>query len=227
MLSFKYLNYLKFYIGDQDIRCHIDAVHAKPPRSDLYTEEIVFNTIKETRCSGIISMVSRVDADLNRNRNIKNIEAVDEYREVLKKFLSNKKIIGKNGFINEPYLHLTVHGMTDRPGFDVEIGTFKGASCSRGFRTWFINSFKKYLDSYIPGVNMKHDYLLWGYPSLVQHRLGDPFSNYPGYGNNFNTVQLEFSKRLREERRNEIIKILRDIIFEFNESRYNNTFISC
>ncbi len=54
MLRFKYLNYLKFYIGDQSLRCHIDAVHAKPPRADLYTEEIVLNIIKETGCSAIM-----------------------------------------------------------------------------------------------------------------------------------------------------------------------------
>lgn len=219
MLSFKYLNYLKFYIGDQDLRCHLDAVHAKPPKSDLYTEEIVFNTIRETRCSGIIATVSRVIADLNRNRNINNTEAVDEYRRVLRKILKNKKIIGKTGRLTVPYLHLTVHGMANRPGFDVEIGTFKGASCSQDFRTWFINNFQKHLQSYIPGVNMKYDYRLWGYPSLAQHRLGDSFSNYPGYGNNFNTVQLEFSKRLREEKRREIIKILRNIILDFHDSR--------
>ncbi len=219
MTSYKYLNYLKYSLGSGKMKSHLDAVHAKPPQSDLYTEEIVKKTIQKIGCSGIIALISRVEADLNRTPNSKNRKAVEEYRLVLNKFLKNQEILDKNGRIVSPYLHLSIHGMADRPGFDVEIGTYKGASCSEMLRKWFVPRFTHYLKEKIPGVRIKEDFYFYGYPSLVHHRLGDPSSRYPGYGELFNTIQLEFSKSLREKKRDEIIKTISDIILEFNDRK--------
>lgn len=216
MIGYKYLDYLKFFEGSKNLKSHLDALHAKPPRSDLYTEEIVKKTIQKTGCSGIIALISRVEADLNRTPNQKNRKAVEEYRYILKDILQNQGILDDKGRIISPYLHLSIHGMSDRPGFDVEIGTYKGVSCSEKLRQWFVSRFNQCLKEQIPGVKIKEDFYFYGYPSLVHHRLGDPSSRYPGYGEMFNTIQLEFSKSLREKKREEIIKTVSDIILEFN-----------
>ena len=216
MTSYKYLDYLKYVEGNWNLKSHLDAVHAKPPKSDLYTEEIVKKTIQQTGCGGIIALISRVEADLNRTPNQKNRKAVEEYRLILKNLLQKKGILDEKGRIISPYLHLSIHGMSDRPGFDVEIGTYKGASCSENLRQWFVPRFSNHLKEQIPGVRIKKDFYFYGYPSLVHHRLGDPSSRYAGYGELFNTIQLEFSKSLREKKRAEIIKTVSDIILEFN-----------
>ena len=220
MVSFKYLDYLKYKLGDRKLRCHIDAVHAKPPKSDLYTEDIVVGVMEKAGCSGIVALVSRTEADLNRSPDNKNKKAINEYRYILRKNLEGMDILDEKGFVIEPYLHLSIHGMADRPDFEVEIGTFKGISCSKDFRYWFLDTFKKHVDKYIPNIKIQCDYLLYGYPSLTYYRLGDPESNYMGYGELYNTVQLEFSTRLREDKKQEIINLLRDIILDFK--KYNN-----
>lgn len=220
MISFKYLDYLKYKLGDRQLNCHVDAIHAKPPKSDLYTEEIVLEVMEKTGCSGIVALVSRIEADLNRSPDSKNKKAIDEYRFILKKNLEDLDILDEKGFATEPYLHLSIHGMADRPDFEVEIGTFKGASCSKDFRHWFIDNFKKHIKKYIPNITIQYDYLLYGYPSLTYYRLGDSENNYSGHGELYNTVQLEFSTSLRENNKQEIINLLRDIILGFKQ--YNN-----
>lgn len=77
MITFKDKNYIKYYIGENTIHSHIDAVHASPPSSDMYTGEIVKGVVERINCSGIIGTVSRTIADLNRPRSAKNKEAID------------------------------------------------------------------------------------------------------------------------------------------------------
>ncbi len=48
------------------------------------------------------------------------------------------------------------------------------------------------------------------------HRNGDPSSSYRGYGENFNTFQVEINRNLRENHRERVIKAFAGIITEFN-----------
>jgi len=80
MIDFIEKKYIKFHLGNEEVYSHIDAVHAYPPQSDKFTGEIAEGIVNEINCSAIIATVSRKKADINRPRNEKNCEAIDEYR---------------------------------------------------------------------------------------------------------------------------------------------------
>jgi len=211
MKNFVTRKFVKFYLGRKNIYSHIDAVHACPPRHDKFTGEIVEGIVKEINCSAIIAVVSRTKADINRPRNDKNCEAIDEYRDSIRQILKHLDILDKDGKLSHPYLHLAIHGMKDEYNKDIEIGTRYGDACSENVKNWVVEEIKK---SFITvGIDRKFS----GNKSKSVHRLGDlkEIHNYPGYGINFNTVQLELSLNSRKNHRNKIINILSELILNF------------
>lgn len=205
--------FVKFYLGSKNIYAHVDAVHAYPPQSDKYTREIVEGIVNETNCSAIIATVSRKKADINRPRNEKNSEAIDEYRDAIRQILEHLNILDENDKLSRSYLHLAIHGMKDKYNKDIEIGTRNGITCSENVKDWVLEELKKSVTSV--GI----DKIFRGDVSKSVHRLGDLISNqnYSGYGDNFNTIQLEFSLNLRQNHRREAIKILSNLILKFYE----------
>lgn len=205
--------FIKYYLGSRKIRSHIDAVHACPPKSDELTGEIVEGVINEVDCSGIIAIASRTKADLNRPRNDNNKEAIDEYRQTIKHILEHINNLNKDGKSLKPFLHLAIHGMSDRRKEDIEIGTLFGKTCSLDVKHWFINEIENHIKK------IKIDKRFPGDPSKSAHRCGDQTSdlNYLGYGANFNTFQIEINRMLRKSHQKELINIFSDIIIRFNE----------
>ena len=199
-------------MGREKIRSHIDAVHACPPHGDEFTGDIVEGVVNKINCSGIIAIVSRTIADLNKPRNSNNKEAIDEYRQTIREILQHINILDKNGRLIRPYLHLAIHGMRDRDK-EIEIGTLQGKTCSPEVKNWFVNEIKKRFNK------VQIDGRFPGDPSKSVHRCGDQTSDlsYSGYGNNFNTFQIEISRTLRENHQKELINIFSDIIIHFNE----------
>jgi len=211
MKDFIEKKYIKFCLGNKDIYSHIDALHACPPQEDRFTGNIVERIINEINCSAIIAAVSRKIVDINRPRNEKNSEAIDEYRDAIRQILEHLSILNENGKLSRPYLHLAIHGMKDDYNKDIEIGTRYGTTCSQRVKDWILAELKKSLASV--GI----DNIFPGDISKSVHRLGDLSSNqhYSGYGENFNTIQLEFSLNLRQNYRKEIIKMLSELILKF------------
>lgn len=211
MYNFITKKLIKFYLGSKNIYAHVDAVHACPTQSDKFTGEIVEGIVKEINCSAIIATVSRTEADINRPRNEKNREAIDEYRDAIKQILEHLYILDKDGKLSRPYLHLAIHGMKDDHNKDIEIGTRCGATCSENVKNWVLEEIKESFISVGIDKNFR------GNISKSVHRLGDLSSNqsYSGYGEKFNTIQLEFSLNLRKNRRKEIVKSLSDLIVKF------------
>ena len=122
-------------------------------------------------------------------------------------------IIDTNGTLSKPYLHLAIHGMKDEYNNDIEIGTRCGVTCAENVREWLVEGLKESINSVAIDKNFIGD------PSKSVHRLGDlkEAHNYPGYGVNFNTIQLEINLNLRRNHRGEIIKILSELILNFCE----------
>jgi len=211
MTDFIRKKYVKFQLGNEEIYSHIDAVHTYPPQSDKYTGEIVEDIVNEINCSAIIATVSRKYKDINRPRNEKNCEAIDEYRDTIRQILEHLNILEENDKISRPYLHIAIHGMKDKYNEDIEIGTRNGVTCSENVKEWVIEELKK------SGTTVGIDKTFTGDISKSVHRLGDLSSNqnYLGYGENFNTIHLEFSLNLRQNHRKEIIKSLSDLILKF------------
>ena len=213
MVNFTEKKFIKFYLGSKKIRSYIDALHACPPKADEFTGDIVKGVVNKINCSGIIAIVSRTIVDLNRPRNINNKEAIDEYRQTIREILEHIGNLDGNGKLSRPYLHLAIHGMRDKGNVDFEIGTLHGKTCSPEVTKWLVNEIRKH------GKRAKTDGRFPGDSSKPVHRCGDQTSdlNYLGYGNNFNTFQLEISRTLRENHQKELINIFSDIIIHFNE----------
>jgi len=140
--------------------------------------------------------------DLNRMINSSNKDAVQEYRTVIKKILTNGAILdAHDGQITAPYLHLGVHGMTDGHygPYAVEIGTRHGSSCSPEVRDWFYNEVCALAEEILPGdTKIILDTHFYGDEAMCSHRLGDGHG-YAGFGTNNNTFQIEISRTLREK----------------------------
>lgn len=212
MVNFVNKKFLKVCLGNKKINSHIDAVHACAPNADKFTGEIVAGIVKKIKCSGIVATVSRTVMDLNRPKNIKNYEAVDEYRQTIKEILQHNNILNENEKLLKPYLHLAVHGMSDDWSEDIEIGTLHGNSCSAEIKEWLIKKIKK------QKLKFCIDKRFCGDISLAAHRSGD--NNYSGYGNNFNSFHIEICKILRQRYQRKLINMFCDIIISFNKEFY-------
>lgn len=210
-MSFIEKKFIKFYLGNKKIHSHLDAVHAYPPKADEFTDIIVKGVLDNINCSGIISTVSRTVADLNRTRNTNNEDAINEYRQTIEEILEHLNILNKNGKLSKPYLHLSIHGMKDRDS-EIEIGTLNNKTCSPEVKKWLVSKIKEYkkkvqIDEIFPGDSSK-----------LVHRCGEQRSNsnYLGYGNSFNTFQIEINRTLRKNQQKGLIKMLSDIVICFN-----------
>lgn len=213
MADFVKQKYVKYHLGDRKIRAHIDALHAQPPKSDRHTGQIVEGVVDRINCSGIIAIVSRTIADLNRQRDTRNAEAIDEYRQTIHKILTHIGNFEEDGRLLSPYLHLSIHGMKNKWGEDIDIGTRHGATCSADVKQWFIDQINLQIE------RVQVDGIFPGNDSKSVHRLGDQSSNdaYRGHGLDFNTFQVEISANLRENNRAELVEILSNTIILFQK----------
>ena len=103
--------------------------------------------------------------------------------------------------------------MKDDYNKDIEIGTRYGTTCSEKVKDWVFSELKKSV------VSIGIDKIFPGDISKSVHRIGDLSSdrNYSGYGENFNTIQLELSLNLRQNHRRDVIKVLSDLILKFSD----------
>ncbi|HML89361.1 MAG TPA: hypothetical protein PKA28_13050 [Methylomusa anaerophila] len=212
-------SFVKYYFGNGNNCCHVDAVHAASPQADRFTGQIVAGIMANTCCAGIISTVSRTVADLNRPPGPANQAAVAEYRAVIRDILKNLNILtGTGDKLLAPYLHLGLHGMKDLHygPLSMEVGTIHGHTCSLKIRKWFGETLKEKTKEIFPEVKIVFDQHWVGNPSLAAHRWGDS-RRYPGYGRNYNAFQIEISRTLREKHQQEIISIFSSIVEQFKE----------
>jgi N-formylglutamate amidohydrolase len=204
-------NYIEFHIGNITQRSHIDAVHAQNPKSDQYTGDIVLRVIKKINASGIIATISRTEMDINRPINSQNRPAIEEYRSAIKQIIISKNILDKESKLTKNYLHLAIHGMKDDRQSEFEIGTRYGDSCSKEVIDWFLKEIKKFTAA----VNLNN--LFPGDQSKAFHRKGDLSSGYNGYGEKFNTVQIEINRTLRKEKQTDLIKLFSNVMIDFDK----------
>lgn len=210
-VDFEEGNYVKYHIGSSDIYVYIDAVHTQPPKSDLYTDKIVYGVIKKTNCSGLVSKISRETADLNRPICKNNKKAILEYREAIYNILNNLNILDKNNNLITPFLHIAIHGMKNYENKDIEIGTLNNTLCNYEISKWFINQIENNFR-----CKIALDDVFSGDPSLLYHINGDPnYKKYKGYNNNYNVLQVELSRNLREKYIEELIILFSNIVLDF------------
>jgi hypothetical protein len=218
-MSLKFIrrNYVKYNKGTGFLCCHVDAQHASPPEADRFTDKIAAKLIAQTGCAGIIGTVSRTKADLNRGPDGKNNDALQEYRDTIKEILNHLGILDYNKHqVTKPYLHLSIHGMKDvhHGPYAIEIGTLHGQSCSPETKDWLQEFLTVKAQEILPEIDVIFDEIFDGDESIVFHRLGDK-EDYPGYGFNFHTFQIEIARTLREDYLPEIVELFSQIIVDF------------
>lgn len=226
-MAFKKKKFLQYQIGEHYCHVLIDAPHASPPKMDAKTGEIAFNVSTSISCNSIIGTISRKKADLNRPPEFSgNPEAVYEYRNSIKEILSSQDLISKDGLLKSPFLHLQIHGMKNRSldpkhkyELDVEIGTRNTTSCSPLIEEWILSEIKNW-GNLINGqkdvvVDINRYFI--GDTSKTYHRLGDG-KLYQGYGENFHTIQIEFSTWLRKDHQSEVENLLCFLAKDFESS---------
>ncbi len=223
VMSFIVKNYLKCRLGARDSGVLLDALHASPEshRPELFTDAIVAGVSSEMGCHCIIATVPREIADLNQFPNKMNREAVQEYRQTIGGILLESEALDENNQLRFPFLHLSLHGMRDRPQKDIELGTCFGESCSEELLQWLLEHFRKWATNLRNCrrepkivVNDAND-ALFGHPVIATHRWGDKSSEYAGYGPKFNTVQIELAHWLRTEHTEDLVNLFVSVAQEF------------
>jgi N-formylglutamate amidohydrolase len=210
-LDYVQLDYFKYAAGNSQPQVLIDAVRAAPPEADLYTGEISEQVARETGWHCIIATVSRTVVDLNRYPHGTNSSAISEYRETIFNLLKTSDLLSSDEKLKKPFLHIAVHGTKDRPDRDLEIGTVHGASSSLDHQNWFVSNLNELLQTVqFPtktNIAIVHNMHFWGDPSKTVHRAR--------YGENFNTIQIEIGRWLRENYRKQMIDILGKLVRSF------------
>ncbi len=208
LTTFKEEKYIAYYLGNPNINCHIDAVHSKGPKGEINTKKLVIEIIKKTDCSGIYSLISRTDMDLNRPLNETNEPAILEYRTVVFSILNHLRILDSHKKLIRPYLHLALHGMRDNIQKEIEVGTINNQTCSDEILIWFRTKLEEISkELFNRDLKIVYNQKLKGNSSKVVHR--------DKYGSLFNTIQIEINRTLRTKYFNKIIEILSKIIINF------------
>lgn len=210
--------YLKFRYGADCPAVLVDAVHAAKPRSDAYTGKIVEAVAKSCSCHAIISTISRQIADINRPPIEENAGAVEEYRRTIQHLFESGRLLLSDRTLSRPILHIAVHGMKDSNDADIELGTRMGSSCSADVLDWVhreIDEWAASTPSLVRKPVLVENRRFIGDASKQFHRRGGRRSSYRGYGDFFNTIQIEFAYWLRNEHRAEIVNLLSGLAVKY------------
>jgi len=211
LIKFKEGKYIAYYLGNPDIHCHVDAIHSKYPKAEINTKKLVLEIIKNTDCSGIYALISRVKMDLNRPLNETNKPAILEFREAISSILNHLKILDNNNKLTKPYLHLALHGM-NYTHKEIELGTRHNQTCSNEIFVWFLNKLEEYCkEVFNRDLNIVYNEQFIGNSSKEVHR--------DNYGILFNTIQIEFNRTLRIRYFSKCVKVLTKIIKDFYQAK--------
>jgi len=212
LITFKKGKYIAYYLGNSSINCHIDAVHSKNPNGEINTKNLVTEIIKNTDCSGIYALISRKNMDLNRQLNETNEPAILEFREAIFSILKHLKILDNSKKLIKPYLHLALHGMKNYRHKEIEIGTRYNQTCSNEIFEWF----RKKLEENCKEVFNKDLMIVYNKKFIGDASKG---VHRKKYGSLFNTIQIEFNKRLRTHYFSNIVEVLTKIIKNFYQEQ--------
>jgi hypothetical protein len=195
----------------------LDALHATGPAADAFTGEIVAEVARRSGCHAIIGLVSREQADLNRRPHGANRVAVMQFRRCIRELLAGADLLDAAGQLRRPVLQLSIHGMKDEYGIDVEIGSLSGRSCSGRVQAWALGRFEHWArePQWPRRLRVALNNTFCGDPSKGFHRHGEQGSGYAGYGEHFHTLQLEFANWLRKRHRAAIVEQLCGMVEEF------------
>jgi hypothetical protein len=160
-------------------------------------------------------------ADLNRGADFNpklgtrdfQREAVEQHFSIVEEVLRQFNLLGGGG-VTEPVLLIALHGVKDenaeRLNCDAIVGTCYLEVCSESIRDWFVDKFSLFLkEQKAPWRIGVESPRYSGHPSLRRFR--------ELFGENFNVIQLELSKKLRTEFREQVINSLLIVASSFEK----------
>lgn len=210
--------YLKYSIGETNCQVLVDALHATAPNSDVKTGKLAMEVARRTKCHCIVSTISRDTMDLNRPPNGKNNPAIIELRRTVRDILWTNDLITSTNKLKAPVLQLSLHGMKDRSTHDIELGTVCGKSCSPEILKWAQMQVEEWSSSVsggcTPRVSVNRE--LSGDISKSYNRCGDSSNGFKGYGEGFNTIQIEIASWLRENHFEQLVQLVSNLVQRFN-----------
>jgi len=102
--------------------------------------------------------------------------------------------------------------MRDIYDLDIELGTVSGQSCTPAILEWLLDKLHGKLQQLQRpnggNIHIGANQYFTGDPSIATYRQR--------YGNNFNSVQIEFAHWLRQDYQKEVIEVLGEIVNNFN-----------
>jgi len=204
--------FLDLIVPESASRVVFDAPHAAAPKREYYTGTIAFEVSSRSGSVGIIGRVSRLVADLNRGPDFTpeldtgnyQREAVEQHFASVEEVLRRFNLL-ENGKVTEPVLMVAIHGIKDsnaeRLGCDAVVGTCHLGVCSREVRDWFVDKLGLFLREQAAPFRVGVESPSYsGHSSLLRFR--------ELFGENFNVIQLELSRRLRTEFRKQVVNAL-------------------
>ena len=191
-----------YSVGD-DTPVVIDAPHAagRPEVADELTGDIAEQVANYSGAGLVVSMISRDQADLNRNVDYENyfsVMAHRQHRDSLYGVFRGKDLLDGYSFVKKPVLYISLHGMKgySLPGkgaIDVEVGTRHGMLCDESTSSWVAYNLQHQLKKTVVIDNK-----FIGSNALTTLIRGDgPSRRFDGYGVHLSVVQLELSRCLR------------------------------
>ncbi|MEO2068956.1 MAG: hypothetical protein ABGX27_05535 [Desulfurobacteriaceae bacterium] len=218
---FQERRFVDVILPKNSFRVILDAPHAASPKREYYTGAIVSGVALRCGVGGVISRVSRMIADLNRGIDYSpELGTQDLQRKAIKEHFKSMEDILRHiscidgGRVTQPVLLVAVHGVKDenaeRHSCDVIVGTCHLGVCSEEVRDWLVDMFSSLLEKQKVPSRVKCEVPEYsGHPSLIE------FRNI--FGEKFNVIQLELSKKLRTEFREEVIESLLIICKSFGK----------
>lgn len=182
------------------VRATVEAVHAKKPGADEHTGRMAWQLGCLTGAASVVAAVSRNEVDLNRlpvTRRARDLWS--EHRGHLARILDHAHVL-ERGKVQGRWLHLSLHGMRDEHGWDMEVGTREPGRpvCHPAVKDRIVD----FLGS--AGYSVRDNHVFVGDEVLEKHVYDG------GFGRGYDVVQLEIRRGVRETPR--VVDVLADLV---------------
>jgi len=219
----------------------IDKILELYNRVDHGTREVVLGVNKINKVSCLVARKSRLVTDMNHSslsRETLDNTPTQEYLlgarevnwEIQKKIIAETVGLDDDGKAQAPFLCLTVHGKSNS-GPDFIIGgkvKFGQAVCDPAIANWFKSELERIIEekniinikdqSATVGINLEGDKYS-GSDNFLATRYGDDQHN--GFGELFQTIQIETDTRMRKKSLETISQILAQVLEKFKEDFFD------
>jgi len=212
---------------------------------DITDYEAGVNEIGQKVRNNMIFKKSRISADVNHltsdvltsirsERTVLseefNLHGVKSERALTRRMLKKAGSLDEDGKAKNPYLAIYLHGKADTRGNDFEIAAKQtnGKGPIHPLLAFWIQeklSAKvkekgikngKNEDATVNVVTSPGAYS--GSPALTKMRYGDGLFDFKGFGENFQALQLEVSRHIRDNYKDQMGAILNELLAEFSQT---------